>query len=100
MLSVTLMSVIKGKAGKVGSVDTYRSIGLTIVLSKVLEMILLDCLSFIFIFTTDDQFGFKAEHSTDLYIYVLKEMVEFYTKQNSSVLYSWQHYLYPSILVC
>ena len=55
------------------------------VLSKVLERILLDNLS-LYICTTDNQFGFKEKHSTDLCIYALKEIVETYRRQNSTVL--------------
>lgn len=40
LLSVTLVPVIKGKAGKVGSLDNYRPIALVSVVSKVLERIL------------------------------------------------------------
>ena len=36
--------------------------------------------------TTDNQFGFKAKHGTDPCIYALKEVVEMYRRQNSSVL--------------
>ena len=59
MLSVILVPVIKDKAGKVGSIDNYRPIALASVLSKELERILLDYLSY-FILTTDYQFGFKV----------------------------------------
>lgn len=85
MMSVSLVPVIKDKAGKVGSLDNYRPIALASVSSKILERILLDRLNY-FISTTDNQFGFKAKHSTDLCIYALKEVVETYRRQNSSVL--------------
>ena len=35
--------------------------------------------------TSSHQFGFKAKHSTDACIYILKEAVEFYASQQSSV---------------
>ena len=85
MLSVTLVPVIKDKAGKVGSIDNYRPIALASVISKVLEIVLLEHLS-PYIFTSDNQFGFKRKHSTDFCIYALKEAVEAYKRQNSSVL--------------
>ena len=85
MLSVTLVPIVKDKAGKVGSMDNYRPIALASVLSKVLERILLDRLSS-FITTTDNQYGFKAKHGTDLCIYALKEVIEKYKSQNSTVL--------------
>ena len=61
LLTVILVPVIKDKAGKVGSMDNYRPIALASILSKVIERILLDRLSE-YIHTTDNQFGFKAEH--------------------------------------
>ena len=39
-----------------------------------------------FINTTDNQFGFKAKHGTDLCIYALTEIVNKYRDKNSSVL--------------
>lgn len=85
MLSVTLVPVIKDKAGKVGNLDYYRPIALARVISRVLERILLDHLCN-YVDTTDNQFGFKPIHGTELFICALKEVVETYGKQNSSVL--------------
>ena len=85
LLSVTLVPVIKDKAGKVGSLDNYRPIALASVMSKVLERVLLDRLSS-FLDTTDNQYGFKAKHGTDLCVYALKEVIEKYKSMNSSVL--------------
>ncbi len=85
MLSVTLLPFIKDKAGKVGSLDNYRPIALASVVSKVLEIIILDRLG-VYLDTTDNQFGFKAHHSTGLCIYALKEVVELYKIQNSTVI--------------
>ncbi len=84
MLSVLLVPVIKNKAGMVGNLDNYRPIALASILSKVLEKILLDRLN-VFINSTDNQFGFKAKHGTDLCIYALKEIVNKYRDKNSSV---------------
>ncbi|XP_058650707.1 uncharacterized protein LOC131551670 [Onychostoma macrolepis] len=84
MLSVLLVPVIKNKAGMVGNLDNYRPIPLACILSKVLENILLDRLN-VFINSTDNQFGFKAKHGTDLCIYALKEIVNKYRDKNSSV---------------
>ena len=42
LLAVTLVPVIKNKAGKIGSMDHYRPIALASGISKVLGSILLD----------------------------------------------------------
>ena len=88
MLSVLLVPVIKDKTGKISSLDNYRPIALASIVSKVLEMILLDKI-YEYIHSTDNQFGFKLKHGTDLCIYALKEMVDKYRGQNSSVLMSF-----------
>ena len=42
MLSVMLVPVIKDKAGKISSKDNYRPIALASVISKLVEVIMLD----------------------------------------------------------
>ena len=68
MLSVLLVPVVKYKTGKLTSMDNYRPIALASILSKVLEGILMDRLTE-YIALTDNQFGFKSKHGTDLCIY-------------------------------
>jgi hypothetical protein len=85
LMSVILVPVIKDKAGKVGSIDNYRPIALASIISKVLESLILDKISDC-ISTTDNQFGFKPKHSTDQCIYALKEVVEAYRSQGSTML--------------
>lgn len=84
MLTVLLVPVIKNKTCKISSIDNYRPIALTSILSKVLERILLVRLQD-YILTTDNQFGFKSKHSTDLCIYALKEVVSKYRRHNTTV---------------
>ena len=84
MLSVLLVPVVKDKAGKISSLDNYRPIALASILSKVLELIMLDRINEL-IYSTDNQFGFKAKHGTDLCIFALKEIVNKYRSLNSSV---------------
>ncbi len=38
-----------------------------------------------FLYTNDNQFAYKREHSTDMCIYLLKEAIRFYTKHCSPV---------------
>ena len=63
---------------------TNRPIALATIISKLFEStILLKCE--MFLDTCPCQFGFKKGHSTDMCIYVLKEFIEFYRSQNTSV---------------
>ena len=62
----------------------YRPIALSSVLSNVFELILLSKLNSYFC-TTHYQFGFKSNHSTDLCKYTLKEVIDFYHSQSTSI---------------
>ena len=84
MLSVLLVPVIKDKTCKASSLDNYRPIALASTLSKVLERILLSRLQE-YVTTTENQFGFKSEHGTDLCVYALKEVVSKYKRHNTTV---------------
>ncbi len=84
MLTVLLVPVIKDKTGKISSTENYRPIALANILSKVFEHILMDGLKE-YLVTTDNQFGFKRKHGTDLCIYSLKEVVSVYNRNNSTV---------------
>ena len=84
MLSVMLVPVINDKAGKTSSKDNYRPIALASVISKLVEVIMLDRIE-MYMITNPNQFGFKRKHGTDQYIYVLKEIIDLYRKLNGSV---------------
>jgi len=64
--------------------DNYRPIALATVSSKILErVILIRCKSYLV--TGDHQFGFKEKHSTDMAVYVFKEIVDHYLRNRSPV---------------
>ena len=57
---------------------------MAITTSKVLEPVfLIKCE--VFLYTSDNQFGFKSSHSTEFYIYTLQEYSEFYKQRNTIV---------------
>ena len=84
ILSVLLAPIIKDKTCKASNIDNYRPIALASILSKVLERILLDGLQE-YAITSDNQFGFKNKHGTDLCIYALKKLVSRYKRHNSTM---------------
>ena len=59
-------------------------IALVTTCSKLFELLLLDFLD-IYLQTTDNQFGFKSKHATDMCIFAIKNVIEYYTSQNSPV---------------
>ena len=71
MISTVLIPLLKDKSGNVTDKGNYRPIALSSVISKVFEHVLLGYVDH-FMFTTDNQFGFKSKHSTDQCIYILK----------------------------
>ena len=83
MLSVMLVPVIKDKAGKIYSKDNYRPIALASVISKLVEVIMLDRIEMHMI-TNPNQFGFKRKHGTDHRL----EIIDLYRKLNGSVFVS------------
>ena len=85
LLSVVLVPIIKSKAGNVNSIDNYRPVALSSIVSKVFESIIL-CRIECCLITNANQFGFKRKHGTDMCIYTLKEIVNMYTSLNSCVL--------------
>ena len=52
--------------------------------SKLFECALLGLVE-IYLSTSDKQFGFKSKHSTDLCIYTLKSIIQYYKDYNSPV---------------
>lgn len=84
LMTVLVVPVIKDKVGKVGSSDNYRPIALANTLSKVVEEILLSRF-YNLISSTENQFGFKINHGTDMCIFALKELLRKYKGKNSTV---------------
>ena len=84
MLSVMLVPVIKDKTGKITAKDNYRPIALASIVSKVIEIILLDRME-MYLGTKPNQFGFKKKLGTDMCIYAFKEIVDAYHTLNGSI---------------
>ena len=84
MSSVVLVPVIKDKAGKISYNDNYRPIALASVISKLVEVIILD-ITEMYMNTKPNQFGFKRKHGTDQCIHVIKETTHLYRRLNGTV---------------
>ena len=54
------------------------------IVSKILENVILQRIEE-YLWTTDNQFGFKAHHSTDLCVYALTEFIEYFKNSSTSV---------------
>ena len=84
MMDTVLIPIIKDKKGSVTDRDNYRPVAITCIISKVLELVLLDRYSDN-LRTTHNQFGFKAKLGTDLCIFTLKQVIEYYRSLSSPV---------------
>ena len=83
IISVTI-PIIKNKFGDITDKNNYRPIALCSVISIVFEHIIIIRLEK-YLWTNDNQFGFKSGHSTDLCIYALTEFIEYFKSRSTSV---------------
>ena len=84
LLLVHLIPLIKNKLKDASDPGNYRPIAITTISSKIFESLLFTRLK-PFLETSDNQFGFKPNHSTDACIYLLKELINYYASSNSPV---------------
>ena len=79
-----IIPLIKKKCGDQTDKNHYKPIALSSIISKVFEHIIAERLE-IYLWTNDNQFGFKSGHSTDLCIYALIKFIEYYKSRSTSV---------------
>ena len=83
LLETTIVPVIKNKCGSRTDSNNYRPIAIATITSKLLEsVILMKCEEYLF--TSDNQFGFKA-HGTEFCICSLLEFIDYYKNKNTTV---------------
>ena len=79
---VVLCPLLKSSLKDPCSSSNYRPIAHATTMSKIFENIILNRLEG-FLSTTDYQFGFKKGHGTDVGIFVLKDLINFYRQLNT-----------------
>ena len=84
IMDTVLIPIVKDKKGDLSSKDNYRPIAITSVLSKVLESVILSRFQYILV-THHNQFGFKNDHSTDMCIFSLKHVIDYYNHMSSPI---------------
>jgi exonuclease III len=84
LMQTLIIPIIKDKKGLVTDKDNYRPIAITSVVSKLVELILLERMQNE-LSTVCNQFGFKRKLGTDMCIFTLKQILEFYKCKNSPV---------------
>jgi hypothetical protein len=88
MMKTVLVPIVKDKNDDLSSVDNYRPIAITTASSKIVELLFLERLS-VYMECHDNQFGFKSSHSTDMCVYVLKQIISFYSECNSPLVVTY-----------
>ena len=84
LIETTIVPIIKNKCRNISSSINYRPIALATIISKLLELILLlKCEEYLC--TSAIQFGFIQAHGTQLCIYTLREYIELYRKQSTTI---------------
>ena len=83
-MDTLILPIVKDTKEDLGDSDKYRPIALTSVISKVFELVILErCRSLQD--TSPHQFGFKAKHGTELSIFALKQVNEYYITNSTNV---------------
>ena len=83
MIDSVLVPIIKNKAGTLADKNNYRSTGISSVCSKILERIILDRIER-YVVITDNQVGFKRCHSTETSIFLLKEILQYFKRNDTT----------------
>ena len=77
MLDTIIVPILKDKHGYISDHENYRLLALTCVSFKLFDFLELHRCEYIFK-TKPKQIGFKSKLSTEMCIFYLKQMVEYY----------------------
>ena len=79
------INICKNKNGNnnISDAGNYRPVSLATIIFKLYEHYILSCISPL-LATTDNQFGFKPKHGTD--IFLLKQTVSYYVNKETPML--------------
>jgi hypothetical protein len=84
IMKTIIVPLVKHKTGNMQDKNNYRPIALVTAASKVFEIVILNHIELL-IDTSHNQFGFKRKHSTDICVYALKNVIQYYKQHNSPV---------------
>ena len=84
MTDVLIVPLIKSKLKDPTLSSNYRPIAIATAVSKVFEQLLFNRLMNV-LYSSDNQFGFKRHHSTEMCIFSLKETIHYYRALNTPV---------------
>ena len=83
-MKTSIIPILKNRNGDSSDKNNYRPIAIVTAMSKLFELCLSKLLD-TFLVTSDNQFGFKRKHATDLCIYTVKSVIKYYNYFSSPV---------------
>ena len=84
ILETVIIPVIKNKSGDATDKHNYRPIAISKTMENVLELLMLHKIDS-YLLTTDNEFGFKQNHGTDMCIYAMRQTIDYYKRNSSRV---------------
>ena len=84
LLEAVIVSIPKDLRGNLCADDNYRGIALCSALCKIIDLIFIEKYSDLII-TSELQFAFKEEHSTNMCTTILKEVCSYYVSKSTDV---------------
>ena len=84
IINSVITLIIKNKFGDFTDKNNYIPIAISSIVSEVFEHTIKIRLED-YLWTNDNQFGFKSGHSTDICIYALTEFIEYFKSHSNSV---------------
>ena len=84
LMDTILIPIVKDRKGVITDKNNYRPVAITSIISKILELLILKCYKSVFN-TTSNQFGFKEKLGTDMCVFTLKHIIDYYKSLSSPV---------------
>ena len=84
LMNTIIVPLIKDRRGDITNIDNYRPLAITCVASKIFEIVILNRYQDI-LQSGDSQFGFKKKHATDMCVFSLQQIMDYYTSLGSPV---------------
>ena len=78
-----IVPVVKDRRGDMADANNYRGISVSSVVSKLMELVLMERMRNVLV-TSDQQFGFKRNHSSADCSFVLRSTIDYYLERGNS----------------
>ena len=83
-INTVILPILKNKNRNHQDSGNYRPIAIATVVSKLFEQVIFVNIKN-FLDTIDNQFGFKTKHSTDMCVFLFKQVITYYITRGSPI---------------